>query len=100
AFDVHRNANPARAGQRFDPRSDVDAVAVNVAVTMHDIADVDADLELDPAVGGGIGVPLGQGALDFNRALGRLQGAAELDQEGVADRFDFGAVKARKNFAQ
>jgi hypothetical protein len=39
-FHIHRNANPARAGECFDARSDIHPVAVNVAVAMHDIADV------------------------------------------------------------
>ena len=33
-------------------------------------------------------------------ALRRFQRAVELDQETVTDRFNFGAVKAGKNFAQ
>ena len=97
---VHRNADAARAGQLFDARSDVHAVAINVAVAMNHVADVNADLEFDPPVGRDVMVALGQGALDFDGALRRFQRAAEFDQESVADGFDFGAVKPRKNFAQ
>ena len=34
------------------------------------------------------------------RALRRFQRAPEFDQKSVADGFDFGAVKPRKDFAQ
>ena len=43
-FDIHRDANPACAGQRLDARGDVDSVAVNVAAAMHHVTDVNADL--------------------------------------------------------
>lgn len=39
-------------------------------------------------------------ALDFYRALHRFQRAAEFREKSVADRFDFDAVQARKNFPQ
>jgi hypothetical protein len=46
---------------------------------------------------GYIGVALGWSSLNFYGALGCLQSALELDQKRVANRFDFRAVKARKN---
>jgi hypothetical protein len=45
-------------------------------------------------------VSFGQASLDFDRALGRFQRAAEFDQESVADSLDLRAVKPRENFAQ
>src|SRR5207302_1857695 len=52
----------------------------------------------DLAVGGGIGIALGQRSLDFNRALGCFQRTPEFDQERVTDCFYFSAVKPRKDF--
>ena len=43
-------------------------------------------------------IALGQRALDFDGALRRFQRAVEFDQESVTNGFDFGAVKARKDF--
>ena len=63
---------------------------------MHDVADVNPDFEFDPPVGSDVTVALGQDALDFDGALGRFQGAAEFHEKGVANRFDFHAVKRGK----
>src|SRR5438477_4291038 len=43
-------------------------------------------------------VAVGKRALDFDGALGRCQGAVELDQERVTNGFYFSAVKPRKDF--
>jgi len=69
---VHRNANAARAGQLFDAGSDVHPVAVDVAVAMNHIADVNADFEFDAPLGRDVVIPLCQRALDFDRALRRF----------------------------
>jgi hypothetical protein len=49
---AHRaaDADPARLGQAFEPRRDIDAVAVNVVLVDDDVADIDADAELDPTL--------------------------------------------------
>jgi hypothetical protein len=99
-FHIHRDANAARARQRLDAGSDVHSVAVNVAFAMHDITDVNPDLKFDSAVGADIMIPLGQRPLNFDRALRRFECASKLYEESVADGFNFGAVKARKNLAQ
>ena len=67
---------------------------------MHDVANVNSNLQFDPAIRCDIMVPLGQGPLDFDGALRRFQRAPELDQERVPNSFDFRAVKPRENFAQ
>jgi hypothetical protein len=45
-----RTANAARLGQAFEAGGDVDAVAKDVAVFDDDVADVNADAELDAVV--------------------------------------------------
>ena len=67
---------------------------------MDHVADVNADLELDPSIRGHVVIAFGQRALDFNRTLGRFQCAVEFDEESVADGFDLGAMEAGKDFAQ
>src|SRR5439155_20043159 len=99
-LDIHRDTNPARAGQRFNSRGDVYSVAIDITVAMDNVADVNADLEFDPPVERDVVVALGQGALDFDAALRRLQRAAEFHKEGITDGFDFRAVKARKDLPQ
>src|SRR5262249_25421894 len=47
AFDIHRKTKATRPRQRLDARSDVDSVAVNVAISMDDITNVKTDFYLD-----------------------------------------------------
>ena len=45
-----RNHNAARIGKRFQPRRHVNAVAVNVVTIDDDIANINADAELDASL--------------------------------------------------
>src|SRR5215471_14945945 len=47
--DCARNADAARLGETFQPRSDIDPVAVNLFALDHHIAEIDADAKLHPA---------------------------------------------------
>ena len=67
---------------------------------MHHVADMDADLDFDPTVGGDVMIALGQGPLDLDGTLRRFQRAVELDQERVANGFDLGPVKTRKDLSK
>jgi len=40
-----RQADAAGIGQRLDPRRHIDAVAEQVAILQHDVADIDSDAE-------------------------------------------------------
>ena len=80
-----------RAGLRdaFEPRSDIDAVAHQIAVALlDDVAEVDADAELDASVIGNAGVALDHAALQFDRAADCVDDAAELDDRAVAGALD------------
>jgi hypothetical protein len=55
---VPRRRDAARLGQAFEPARDVDTVAEDVTVLDDDVADVDADTELDAMVGGNGALPL------------------------------------------
>ncbi len=86
------DADPARLGQGFQARGDVDAVAVDVVVVADDVADIDADAEFDALVGRHIGVALRHFALHLDRAAHRVDDAGELDQHAVAGGFDDAAA--------
>src|SRR5216684_3840289 len=49
-LNARRYADAAWLGQGLEARCDVDAVAKDVAILDHNVADIDADAELDAAV--------------------------------------------------
>ena len=78
-----------RLGDAFKARGDIDAVAHQVAVALlDDVADVDADAELDAAVLRHAGVALDEADLHFDRAANRVDHAAKLDENTVAGALD------------
>ena len=85
----HRRAgDAARPRQTLEPRRHVDAVAIEIVAVDDDVAEIDADAELDVPVLGNPGIALRHAALDFDRAARRIQNAAELDQEAVAHHLE------------
>ena len=79
----------AGLGDAFQPRGDIDAVAHQVAVgLLDDVAEMDADAELDPALGRHAGVALDHAVLHFDRAAHRVDHAAKLDEAAVAGALD------------
>ena len=86
------NADAARLGDPFKARRDIDAVAEDIVVVDDDVADVNADAKFDPRVLRHVGVLLGHGALDFDRATRRIDGAREFDQHAVAGGLDDAAA--------
>jgi hypothetical protein len=79
---------PTGLGQGFDPRGDVDAVAVEVVALDDHIPEIDADAQLDAVVGPDIRVPLGHRLLHRNRAVHRIDDAGKLHQQAVAGGLD------------
>ena len=63
-----RHADAARFSQRFQPRSDIDAIARDVGAVNDDVTQVDADAELDALVGSLRLVVPAHGALHVDRA--------------------------------
>src|SRR6266446_9003691 len=78
------SARPSRIGQGFDPRRDVDAVAVEVVALDDHVAEIDADAQLDAAVRRDTRVPLGHRLLHRDRATHRIDDAGKLHQHAVA----------------
>ena len=74
-----RERNAAHRCRSLDADRDVDAVAHEIAVALSDhIAEVDADPEIKPAVGGKVRVAALGCPLDFERAAGCRDDAAEF----------------------
>ena len=67
---------------------------------MDYLSNVNANSNFNLALSWGIGIALGEPALNLDRALCCFQRAVELDQERVSNGFDLGAVETGKNFAQ
>ena len=67
-------------GDAFQPRSDVDAVAHQIAVAfLDDVAHVDADAKFDALFRRQAAIALDHAALHFNRAAHGVDHAPELD---------------------
>jgi hypothetical protein len=83
-----RDEDRARLRDVLEPRRDVDAVAINVAVLDHHVAKIDADAEFDPLPLGDVGVALRHGVLHVDRAAHRFDRACELGEHAVARGLD------------
>jgi hypothetical protein len=82
-------ADRARLANAFEARGDVDAVAHQIAVGLLDhVAEMNADAELDAALGRQTGIALDKPALHFDRAAHRIDHAAKLDENPVAGALD------------
>ena len=75
------------------PRGDVDAIAHQVAVALlDDVAEMNADAELDALLGRHADVALDQRVLNCDRAAHRFDHAAELDEASIAGALEDAAV--------
>src|SRR6266446_4510810 len=75
---------PPGSAKCFEPCGDIDAVAVNVVLVNDDVAEIDADAELDAALLGDAVIAQCHFALQFDRARHRIDDAGEFDQQPVA----------------
>jgi len=83
-----RDADPAGHSDPLEPRGDVDAVAVNVAVLDDHITRVDANAVLNSLVLGRSMVLYRHPLLHSEGAGDRFDNAREFDEDSVAGRFD------------
>ena len=82
-------ADRARLRNAFEPRGDVDPVAHQIAVALlDDVAEMDADAELDAALRRQAGVALDEAVLHLDRAAHGVDHAAELDEAAVPCALD------------
>jgi hypothetical protein len=79
-----RDAASAGLGQPLDAGGDVDAIAEDIAILHHDVADIDADAEPHPAIIREFLIRQGEVSLDFDRALDGSEDAAEFGQHAIA----------------
>jgi hypothetical protein len=80
------NRDTARFSDALDTSCDIDAVAKNVVALDDDVADIDADSELDRI--GFITGALPKLSLNFDGAGHRVHGAREFHQRAVAHQLD------------
>ena len=81
AIGVLGETDRAGRGDPFQSRGDVDAVAHQIAVgLLDDVAQMNADPELDAALRRQAGVALDEAVLDLDRAAHRVDHAAEFDE--------------------
>ena len=86
-------ADRARRGDALQSRSDIDAVAHQVAVALFDdVAQMNPDAEHDAATLRHAGVALDHGVLNFDRAAHRVDDAAKLDDCAVAGALDHAPI--------
>jgi hypothetical protein len=80
-------------GDPFEARGDIDAIAHQIAVRLlDDVAKVNADAELDAALGRQAGVAFDHAVLYFDGATHGVDHAAEFDEAAVAGALDDAAV--------
>ena len=90
---VFGEADTVRLGDALQPRSDVDAVAHQVAVALFDdIAQMDADTELDAPLGRKPSIALDHAALHLDGAAHGVDYAAKFDKRAIACPLDDAAV--------
>jgi hypothetical protein len=83
----------ARLGNPLQSRGDVHPVAHQIAVGLLDnVAEVNADAELDAALGRQAGIALDEALLHFDGAAHGVDHAAKLDETAVAGSLDDGPV--------
>ena len=86
---VFRKADSAGLGDTLQSRGDIDAIAHQIAVALFDhIAEMDADAELDAALGRKAGVALDHTVLHLDGAAHGIDHAAELDEVPVTGALD------------
>jgi hypothetical protein len=91
---AHRlaDADAAGRGDGLEPGCNIDAVAQHIAVLDDDVAEIDADAELDLPFGLDIAIAARHPALDLDGAFGGIGRRHEFDQHAVAGRLDDPAV--------
>ena len=87
--------HPAGIGQGFDPRGDVDAVAIEIVALDDHVAEIDADAQFDAVVRRDACVPLGHRLLHRDGAAHRIDDAGKFNQQAVAGGLDDAAPVLR-----
>ena len=83
-----RNADGAGLGERLEPGGDVDPVAEDVVAVDDDVAEIDADPQLETALGRDRIVDRARGPLHLDGAVQRVDDTRKIRQQAVAGRAD------------
>jgi hypothetical protein len=84
--------HPAGIGEGLDPRGDVDAVAIEIVALDDDVAEIDADAQLDAVVSPDARVPFGHRLLHLDRTAHRINDTGKFDQHAVTGGLDDAAM--------
>ena len=90
--DISAYADATRLGERLQSGRDVHSIAIDVATVDDDIADVDADAEVDCLVLGYIAIAPAHIQLDKDRTRHGVDDAGELHEHTVAHELDDVAI--------
>lgn len=85
------NADAAGLSQPFEARGDIHSVTVNIIAVDYDVAQVDANAELDTLIRGFASIALTHPLLQFDGATRRIYHAGKFDQSSVARCLDHAA---------
>ena len=98
---VHRlrHHDAAWIGDRFQPRCDIDAIAVEIAAVLHHIAKIDADAEPHLLRLRQVAVLGADGVLDFDGAAHRFHHRGELGDDRIAPCIDLAPLVALEEVA-
>jgi hypothetical protein len=81
------NADAAGLSQPFEARGDIHSVTVNIIAVDYDVAQVDANAELDTLIRGFASIALTHPLLQFDGATRRIYHAGKFDQQPITGRF-------------
>ena len=87
-----RDADAARRRQPLQPHRDVDAIAVDVAATDDDVAEIDPDAKAQALLLGEVHIAFRHRALDFAGTTNSVDDAGKFRQHTVAGGLDDPAV--------
>ena len=91
-----KQADRGGLANSFEARSDIDAVAHQVAIALFDhVAEMNTDAKLDALLGRHADVTLDHAGLHLDGATHRVDHAPELDDRAVAGALDDAAVVER-----
>src|SRR6516162_7182908 len=82
------DADAAGRCETLEARCDIDPVAIDVVRRHDDVAEIDADAELDAAVLRQPGIARANDPLHIQRAAHRVDNTGELDESPVASMLD------------
>src|SRR5262249_28005854 len=83
-----RNHDPSRISESLEPCRHVYAITKNIAAIDNDVANIDADSELNTLVDRHIRIPISHSALNINGAAHGVDDTDEFDQNSIARCFD------------